>query len=189
MHIVFLQFCDGSYGIVYSFLWFYCKLLFWVAVLVLIVQILLQHNDFGKAKLHKCLYVSFIPCTCCGDGCSGFGLYPRSQAFSMLLCYRYHQSESPHFVYYAFLGPFVNTYSGFFTFFILLLDQLFVSCWTLWGNYDMCLMFQDICRSDVACTWWLSSHLTENDRWFGSCSNSQLIILPILFHPLEFIEH
>lgn len=30
----------------------------------------------------------------------------------------------------------------------------------------MCLMFQDICRSDVmACTWWLSPHLTENDRW------------------------
>jgi len=28
-------------------------------------------------------------------------------------------------------------------------------------------MFQDICRSDVmSCIWWLSSHLTENGRWF-----------------------
>jgi len=46
----------------------------------------------------------------------------------MLLRYKYHQTESPDFVYYAFVGPFGNTYSCFFTFFILLLDQLYVSC-------------------------------------------------------------
>jgi hypothetical protein len=51
------------------------------------------HDDFGKARLHKCMYVSFISFTCCRCGYWGFGLYPRSLAFSMLVGYKYHQTE------------------------------------------------------------------------------------------------